>query len=461
MVSSCGFQSYLPKPIEPAKVVAKLEQRANTDADFQAYLIAQAFPADQLPISVWGENELTLSALFFHPDLNLARAHWRAAQAAQITAAQRPEIGIKGNADNHSQATDKSPWTYQFGIDIPVITAGKREARIAQAASLSEAARIEIAQAAWQVHSRVAKSLLAYQYALAQLATLNNEVDLRTSIVDMLVKRLDAGMASNIEVSNARIALQKTEQTYTTEAGRIDTLRAALANDAGLSLSKFKLLIIKPFGQTEPVTMDALQYEALLNRLDIRASLARYEAAEAKLRLEIAKQYPDMTFSPSKTLDQGDNIWSLGFSSMLTLINKNRGLIAEANSLREVQIAQFEALQAKVIGDLNQAKASYQSAIASRAKAQTLLENQQKRTEQTERQFNAGLADRLAFTTTLLENIIAKQSVLNTTYLTQVAKLNLEDVLQRPLDNRLTTPSDITSFNADSTSNKPTRTTSP
>jgi outer membrane protein TolC len=263
-------------------------------------------------------------------------------------------------------------------------------------------------------------------------------------------------MASNIEVSNARIALQKAEQAYITESGRIDALSAALASDAGLSLSAFKPLIIKAFEPNEPASIDNLQYEALLNRLDIRASLARYEAAEAKLRLEIAKQYPDITLSPAKTLDQGDNIWSLGFSSLLTLINKNRGLIAEATSLREVQIAEFEALQAKVIGDLNQAKASYQAAIEANKKAQTLLANQQKRAQQTERQFNAGFADRLALNTTQLENIIATQNVLNTAFQTQVTKLNLEDVLQRPIDTRLTLPSE-----ADLVSNKPNRTATP
>jgi outer membrane protein, heavy metal efflux system len=442
MVSGCGFQSYLPKPIDPAKIAGKLEQRSVSDADFQAFLVVQEYPKNQLPVMLWGENELSLSALFFHPDLNVARAQWRAAQATQITAAQRPEIGINGSAENHSQSADKSPWAYQLGIDITILTAGKREARIAQAAGLTEAARIEIAQAAWKVHSRVAKSLLEYQYAIAQSAILKNEVTLRASIADMLVKRLEAGMASNIEVSNARIALQKSEQAYTSAYGRIESLGAALANDAGFNLSKFQPLTIKPFAPSAPNSIDDLQYEALLNRLDIRASLARYEAAEAKLRLEIAKQYPDLTLSPSKTLDQGDKIWSLGFSSLLSLINKNRGLIAEATNLREVQIAQFEALQAKVIGDLDQAKASYQAAIASSAKAQALLANQQKRTEQTERQFNAGFADRLAFTSTQLENIIATQSVLNTAYQSQVAKLNLEDVLQRPLDNRLTLPSD-------------------
>ena len=442
MVSGCGFQSYLPKPIEPAKIANKLAQRSVSDADFQTFLAAQEYPKNQLPIALWGENELSLSALFFHPDLNTARAQWRAAQAAQMTAAQRPEIGINGSADNHSQSANKSPWTYTLGIDIPIVTAGKREAQIAQAAGLTEAARIEIAQTAWQVHTRVAKSLLEYQYSVAQSAILKNEVTLRTAIADMLVKRMDAGMASSIEVSNARISLQKAEQAYMAESGRIAALGAALANDAGLSLNTFSQLKVQPFAKTEPVSLNDLQYEALLNRLDIRASLARYEAAEAKLRLEIAKQYPDITLSPSKTLDQGDKIWSLGFSSLLTLINKNRGMIAEATALRELEVMQFEALQAKVIGDLNQSKAAYQAALEANTKAEAVLESQQKRTEQAERQFNAGFADRLAFTSTQLDNIIATHSVLSTAYQAQITKLNLEDVLQRSLDKRFTMPSD-------------------
>jgi outer membrane protein TolC len=128
---------------------------------------------------------------------------------------------------------------------------------------------------------------------------------------------------------------------------------------------------------------------------------------------------------------------------LLSLINKNRGMIAQATALREVEVAQFEALQAKVIADLNQAKAAYQASIVASTKAQALLVNQQKRTQQTEKQFDAGFADRLALSSTQLENIIANQGVLNTAYQVNLAKLKLEDVLQRPLDNRLSLPANV------------------
>jgi len=451
LASGCGFQSYVAKPIKPADVVQQLESRSPESADFKDYLLAQNYPQSQLPIQQWGLNELSYSALFFHSDLNVARANWRAQQAGIITAGQSPEISVNGSAGEHSQHKNKSPWTYSLGIDVPIVTAGKKQAAIDEASHLSEAARIKIAQTAWQVRSRLAKSLLDYQYVTQQSTILASEVKYRTAIVDMLQKRVDAGMASNIELSNARIGLQKAEQSLNAELGRTPSLQANLASNAGLSLESFKKLAISntPLSNPQPVQVDSLQYEALLNRLDIRASLARFEAAEAKLRLEIAKQYPDISLSPSKTLDQGDKIWTLGFSSLLTLINKNRGMIAEATALREVEIAQFEALQAKVISDLNQSKANYFAALETSEKANTVLASQEKRTKQTQRQFDAGFADRLELTTTQLENLIAEQNALLSTYKIQVAKLELEDAIQRPLDN-FNMPQNLTAQNPSS-----------
>lgn len=434
-ISACGFQSYKAKPIKPNEIIDALETRSTESESFNQFLVSQNY-SKPTPIQEWGLDELTYSALFFHPELNVARAQWRAAQSAQITAAQRPEIGINGERQRHSKAEDVSPWTYSMGIDIGIITAGKIQARIDQARGLSEAARIEIAQMAWQIRSRLAKSLFDYQYSSQLVKVLEDEVRLRTAIVDMLEKRMEAGMASSIELNVARLALQKSQQSLQTELGAIPGLEAILANNAGLPLSSFKKLAVnQAFQPNSEIPVDLMQYQALLNRLDVRASLSRFEAAEAKLRLEIAKQYPDFTLSPSRISEQGDKIWNLSFSSLLTLVNRNRGLIAEAVAQRELQIAQFEALQAKVIASLNQSKANYLAASGVKEKAEKVLSNQENRTLQTEAQFNAGFADRLELTTVRLENVTAAQNVLQATYRMQLAKLELEDAIQRPLNN--------------------------
>lgn len=434
---------------------ARYQMRNPMDAAFHTYLIDQGYTENQLPLKEWGLRELTLSALFFHPQLDIARAQWRTAQAGGITAAQRPNPGISGNAQNHSQTDGGvSPWTYGLAIDIPVETAGKRQARIDRAANLTEAARIEIGQNAWQVRSRLLASFIDYNASLHQAHILEEEVKLRTEIVDMLEARFGAGMISSVELGNARLLLQKARQLLEAERGRAPELRAALASNAGLPLQRFNQLAIKTSDFDQLLSrkhnqtinrdsMDDLQQAALLNRLDIRAALARYAAAEARLRLEIARQYPDLVLSPGYSYDQGDRVWSLGLSTLLTLLHRNQGLIAEARSLREVEAAQFEALQAKVIGDLAQIKARYYAALDELDKARQLLQAQQIRIEQTLRQFDAGYADRLELRTTQLENLLAMQNLLTVEYKVQRAAGALEDTLQRPLEDDLTLPSAI------------------
>jgi outer membrane protein TolC len=165
--------------------------------------------------------------------------------------------------------------------------------------------------------------------------------------------------------------------------------------------------------------------------------LARYDAAEAKLRLEIANQYPDVTLSPGYSFDQGDRLWLLGLSTLLTLLkdHKNEGLIAEARALREVEAAQFEALQARVIGEVEQGKAGYYGALDELEKVKQLQASQLIRVQQIQRQFDAGFADRLELATTKLENIISAQNVLDAEYKLGRSALAFEDAMQRPLDN--------------------------
>jgi len=452
-IASCGFQIYQPKSIEPLKVAASYQAHDPNSEAFHEYLLALDYPESQLPIQQWGLRELTYSALFFHPQLDVARAQWRAARSAEVTAAQRPLPGISTNVENHSQNDGGvSPWTYGLSIDVPVETGGKRQARIDRATSLTEAARIDIAQRAWEVRSRLTYSLIDYNFSAQQILILQAELDLRTAIVGMLEKRLEAGMSSSIETSNARLQLQKTQQALEAEKGRLPELRAALANNAGLSVSSFEKLplptpSLQDFSTSTTVMPaalnDELQQATLLNRLDIRAALARYAAAEAKLRLEIAKQYPDITLSPGYSYDQGDKVWSLGISALMTLINKNRGLIAEANALRDVEAAQFQALQASVIGNLAQASARYFAVMSELDKARQFQQAQQARIQQTQKQFDAGFADRLELTTTRLENLLAQQNILNVAYKAKRATANLEDIMQQPIEDALSMPAQL------------------
>lgn len=458
MLTACGFQTYQAKPIDPQHQQSQYLSRTPDSEAFKQFLLSQNYPVTDWPIQTWGAREITLCALFFHADLNTSRAEWRVAMAEQSTASQRPELGGAGNLGNHSRTEGNiSPWTLGIGIDVPIETMGKREARIDRAIQLSEAARLQIGQIAWQVRTRITKSWLAFQYASLQSEPLAQELAIRKSIVAMLEKRLALGIASSVEVANARLALQKTQQQWSLNTGRITELRAKLASDAGLPIGSFnELNMVKIDVTPNTQQLDQLlkqeqaqpniaptQQTALLNRLDIRSALARYAASDTKLRLEIAKQYPNITLSPSYTFDQSDHVWSLGFSSLMTLIYKNRGLIEEARALREVEATKFEKLQASVISQLTQSKAMYATAKTAFEQANNYAQSLRERTKKSQRQFDAGQIDRLELASTQLENITATQDMLNAAQQLALAMSDIEDAMQHPIDDTLDISSTI------------------
>lgn len=439
LLSACATQTYQSKPIEAGKTAAHFTERSLASQDLQRHMQAHGYPADAFPIPKWGLRELTLAAFFYHPQLAVARAQWQAARAQEITAGQKPNPSISGNAEHHSRAEGGiSPWTFGISLDIPIETGGKRQARIDRANSISQAARIEIGEQAWQIRSRLQTSLIEYRAALLRAELLQREIGLHSDIVQMLHHRLEAGMISDIDLGNARLQLQKAQHALAAESGRIAELRADVASAAGLpaqALDPIQLDVQLP----ETITADQLpaaevRRSALLNRLDIRSALARYDAAESRLRLEIAKQRPDIVLSPGYSFDQGDNVWSLGLSLLLALLHMNEGPIAEANAQRELEARQFEALQIRVIGEQEQALAQYQGRLSELDKAEAMALTQQQRIARTDQQFEAGFIDRLEWTTTKLEGLAAEQGRLTAAIRVHKALAALENALQRPLD---------------------------
>src|SRR5881397_3969748 len=80
---------------------------------------------------------------------------------------------------------------------------------------------------------------------------------------------------------------------------------------------------------------------ALQGRSDILSALGDYVAAEAELRLQIAKQYPDVHLSPGYQYDQGDNKWTLGI--VREQLTTTDALFAAAQQQQQSAEAQLRA----------------------------------------------------------------------------------------------------------------------
>ncbi len=443
LAGGCAHEKYQAKPLDSASVTVKLTNKDASSAEFKAYLIEQGYAENQLPFAEWGLNELTLCALYFHPKLDVAKAQLALANAALNSANQQQGPMLGGRVAHSNRANgDKNPWAFGLDVEIPIETGNKRQIRVEEAQHLAEAARIDVADVAWQLHSQIAKDLLRYHENIALQKQLTGEVNKQNELVKILEKRVQLGALSNTELSVAKLVQQKALFALNSEFTKSAEIRAALASDVGLTDEKFsqnnlKLLDLEATLAQQAAQLNVsknLQEKALLNRLDIRRSLEKYAAAEAKIKLEVAKQTPDISLSPGFAFEFGDSIWSLGFSTLLNLINKNQTLIAEATQLREIEGAQFEALQAKIIGDLSRSVAAYQAGLQNIERIKTQQAAQLQYSQKLQRQFEAGLIDRLELTQNDLSTNLLEQQLLNAQFNNLNAALTIEDMLQIPLN---------------------------
>lgn len=437
VVPGCGFQEYIAQPLKPAEIAEKFARRQVDNQQFHDYLIANGYSTEQLPIQTWNADELIYCALFFNPNLDVARAQWRSTEAAKMTAALRPLPGLKASYGDSNNANDEiKPYTYTLSIDLPVETANKRNIRIESAAHLSEAAKLRIAQSAWQLRSEVTKTLFEYQYNQQLLELLSKEQVYRQQIAAMFQKRISVGESASTELSRANLLLQEIT-TQLNEKQRYQlVLQSRLASSLGMPLERVSQMQLAQASDAKSLALDLksdLQTQALLNRLDIRIALERYATAEAKVKMEIAKQYPDLVFQPNHTYEFGNKIWALSLSSLMTFISKNKMPIAEAKQLREVEATQFEALQNTVIAEVATARARFEQSRQMLENQEKLLAQQHINTDRIERKFKAGEADRLELTYARLESLVAQKNYALANYMQLISINDLENVIQAPI----------------------------
>jgi len=170
---------------------------------------------------------------------------------------------------------------------------------------------------------------------------------------------VQAGAASQADAMLQRLVLLGSEAELAdaerTQAGTRAQVAAAIGVP-GRALDGFELAY--PLGLLDD-PLDALEQtdarrRALLERADILAALDDYKASEAALRLELAKQWPDLHVGSGYQFDQGQNKWGLSVSLDLPVMNQNQGPIAEAVAARGEAAARFVVLQAQVIAKLDQ-----------------------------------------------------------------------------------------------------------
>ena len=441
LLMSClsGCASYVAKPLSPSQTASFIEARTLDNPGIKRFLEEnQKHEIAPWPPRSWDFSTLTLVALYYHPDLGMARAKWDTAQAGIITAGQRPNPSIAFRPQyDVTPYSGVVPWILDFSLDVPIETAGKRKYRIAQARLLSESARLNVRTVAWQVRSRLRTSLLNLFAADVSITLLERQVDIQEELTTLMEKRLKGGEVSVPDVTQARISLDQARLSLSEARKKSAEARAQVGDALGVTLNALDGIDISldffenPFHKIPPADF---RRNALLNRPDILGALADYAASESALRIEIAKQYPDLNISPGYLFEEGENKWGLGISLTLPVLNQNQGPIAEAKARRQEAESRFLSVQALVIGDINRSIAGYDGALKKLEEADRLVSEKESQQHSIWRMFNVGETDRFVLLSGEFELLSIKVSRLDTLVQVQQSLGLVEDSLQYPLD---------------------------
>lgn len=435
LVSGCAH--FVPRPISPARSIATFNSRSLTNRGLRVFLADNRVPA---PVTGWDLKALTLAALYYQPSLAEARDRLLEAEAARVTAGERPNpsVGMALGYDTPVPGAP-SPWIVPINVNWPIETAGKRAARLAQARHLAAAARWRLIATVWQVRSRVRSALLDLYAARRKETLLAREQAAEGEVVKLLQGQFAAGSVSSYLVAQARGALDGAILARQAAAGAARQAQIRLAGALGVApraLAGVRLSFTELRNFPRDLTRPRIRRRALLDRADVRAALERYAASQSALQLEIDRQWPDLQLGPGFAWNsqlKEDSEWQLGLSLPLPILNRNQGPIAAAQAERRLAAAHFLSVQADALDQIDSGLAGYRSALVRVRIAKSLRADLRRQLDSVRARMRAGELQPLELADAEIAFDKGSQSLLAARIQAQRALGILEDAVQSPL----------------------------
>jgi outer membrane protein TolC len=396
----------------------------------------QEFAARRLaPSQEWNRAQLLTLALKQNPRLAVARAQVKAALSRELSAAQapNPDMTLQSEYARH----DSHPWLYGVSFNWLLRSSEQRRLEVEMAQLDTGNARLQLMDQAWAVRRALAAALSDWESARRRAALLDRLARAQDRLIEFEERRVTIGEDAPSELITSRqgriqIELEQAESHALTAAAQ-----AAAAEALGMpSQALDGLRIAWPEWGDPPLVDESREREAreqaLRSRADLAAAIGDYQAAETKLQLAVARQYPQFTLSPGYYWDHGIAKFPLDVGFTLPL-NRNRGEIAEALAGRELAGQRMLALQAEIYGEVAAAERKEHIARESSDAAERRLTETLRQSQQMDLALRLGATDvhdqvgaQIIATQAEMEALLMRAQL-------QIARNNLEDVLRAPL----------------------------
>jgi len=442
-LNACSYIDYQEKPVN-IEVVHQNNQQPNiNDPEFISFLRKNDFGSNEIPFKSWGIDELLITQKYFNTQLKTADLELQYIQSNEKIATLRPlsSLGFKyerGDVDEPSDDFFKFDYTFTFE------TANKRLIRYELAFNETQLALLEKELVHWNLRSSLITALAEYVKNQDLIKVLKNKIRLQQSILHMMKKRLDHGLVSKVEHMREKIKLNSIQKELTKHQNIQLNITKNLATLVGFTLEQFNMLAIDVKKTRDRITSNISQYfknidanimrsTAMMNRIDLRQKLARYAIAEANLKLEIAKQYPDISFTPAYIYDFGYNVWGLGIQTILKTPERNKAFIDRALLFRELEASKIINFELEINNQVEELSLSIQKNKEHAVTTNKSLASRDALIKQLQGRFDQGKIDRMELEREMFNLLDIDLEIHRATHASIDLGVVAEDILQDQL----------------------------
>lgn len=252
-----------------------------------------------------------------------------------------------------------------------------------------------------------------WRSVLAELELDGRELQLARDVTGLLERRRDTGLAGSFEVAQARNRVLQVERRQAQSMLRAEEAQTRIAQVCHLPLVQFqRLKLVQREQAVEPLALfdlAALRRQALTQRIEIKRALANYALTESALKLEIARQYPDVVLRPGLRWEPDQFIWSIGAAFVLPLLQRNEAAISAAQARRVASAKEFDAVQQQILAQLETAAGRLAQGRADLRRSVEQVRTSEARLATVSRRFEQGVADRLELTLAQLDALSAQR----------------------------------------------------
>lgn len=318
--------------------------------------------------------ELTLrdaDSLFAARNLELIAARYDISMAdAQMEQARlwaNPVVSVTQNVYNkvNGRWFDFGPQSEQtVGIDQLISIAGQHSSGVKAAAAGREMAMAQFDDLLRRLRGELHKTFVSLYFAQHNMKLYESEIVSLRQTLDALVVQVKKGNISQIEAARIQallLSLSKEQDGYSAQVEELEgRLRVLLALTPDTKIQA----LFEPGCTASMPDADAVAAaltDSLDSRSDVRMAMAATTLADARLRQERSKAWPEVHITGQYDRNAGyfPNFYTIGATLSLPLFNRNQGAIHAAREAAEQSRRQLADIRQKAAGDVAVASAGF------------------------------------------------------------------------------------------------------